>query len=110
MLTWFFSASFFYVLMMFALHGEVANGTALEQPAEVQDLFRKLTILTSISWSLYPIVVFLGRAECHVITKEMEEFMLVVLDIISKMGCESLIITHVVTHGSSSSAGSSGSS
>ena len=92
MLTWFFAAGFFYVMMMVALHGEVANGPALAQPQAVQDLFQSLTILTSISWSLYPVVVFLGRAECQVITKEMEEFLLVVLDIISKMGVEALLI------------------
>ena len=92
---------------MFALHGEVANGTALEQPQEVQELFQKLTILTSISWSLYPVVVFLGRAECHIITKEMEEFLLVILDIVSKMGVEALIISHSVTHSGTGSSGSS---
>ena len=108
MLTWFFAAGFFYVMMMVALHGEVANGPALAQPQAVQDLFQSLTILTSISWSLYPVVVFLGRAECQVITKEMEEFLLVVLDIISKMGVEALIITHVVSqHGSDSTSSSS---
>ena len=111
MLTWFFSAGFFYVMMMVALHGEVANGPALAQPQAVQDLFQRLTILTSISWSLYPVVVFLGRAECQVITKEMEEFLFVVLDIISKMGVEALIITHVVSqHGSDSTSSSSPSS
>ena len=41
-------------------------------------------------------------------TKEMEEFLLVVLDIISKMGVEALIITHVVSqHGSDSTSSSS---
>ena len=108
MLTWFFAAGFFYVMMMVALHGEVANGPALAQPQAVQDLFQSLTILTSFSWSLYPVVVLLGRAECQVITKEMEEFLLVVLDIISKMGVEALIITHVVSqHGSDSTSSSS---
>ena len=104
MLTWFFSAGFFYVMMMLALHGEVARGTALNQAQWVQDLFNQLTILTSITWSCYPIVVFLGRAECHLITKEMEEFLLVVLDILSKMGMEALIVvSHVSGHGGSSS-------
>ena len=70
----------------------------------VQDLFNQLTILTSITWSCYPIVVFLGRAECHLITKEMEEFLLVVLDILSKIGMEALIVvSHVSGHGGSSS-------
>ena len=87
---------------------EHAAQPALAQPQAVQDLFQSLTILTSISWSLYPVVVFLGRAECQVITKEMEEFLLVVLDIISKMGVEALIITHVVSqHGSDSTSSSS---
>ena len=110
MLTWFVSAGFFYVLMMMALHGEVARGTALSQPEHIQHLFNQLTILTSITWSCYPVVVFLGRAECHIITKEMEEFLLVVLDILSKMGVEALIVfSHVSGHGSGSD-GSTGSS
>ena len=40
----------------------MAQGSALEQPQWVQDLFYKLEVLTAVSWSCYPIVVFFGRA------------------------------------------------
>ena len=111
MLTWFFSAGFFYVLMMMALHGQVANGSALQQPQYVQDLFQQLQILTSITWSCYPLVVFIGRAECQLITKEAEDTLLVLLDILSKMGMEALILYshidgHANHHGSSSGSSS----
>ena len=111
MLMWFWAAAFFYVLMMLALHGQVGQGTALEQPEWVQELFFKLTVLTSVTWSCYPVVVFLGRAQCHVITKQMEELLLVFLDIVSKMGMEALIvISHVQGHSASAHASSAGSS
>ena len=61
MLGYFFAAGFFYVFMMMALHDQVSQGSALLQPQWVQDLFYKLEVLTAVSWSCYPIVVFFGR-------------------------------------------------
>ena len=110
MLKWFFSAGFFYLLMMMALFGQI---DVSNRPDYVQELFSQLKILTSISWSCYPIVVFIGRAECQLITREAEDFLFVLLDIISKMGMEALILySHINGHSAhgSSSGTSSGSS
>jgi len=110
MLAFFLAAGFFYVFMMFALHEQVAQVTVLEQAQWVQDLFHQLEVLTAVSWSCYPIVVFFGRASCQIISKESEDFLLVLLDMISKVGMEALILyAHINGHGSSSSAASSGS-
>lgn len=109
MLGYFFAAAFFYVFMMFAIHDQVAQGSALEQPQWVQDLFYKLEVLTAVSWSCYPIVVFLGRASYRLISKESEDFLFVFLDFISKVGMEALVL-HAHINGHANSASSSASS
>jgi len=110
MLGYFFAAGFFYVFMMMALHDQVSQGSALLQPQWVQDLFYKLEVLTAVSWSCYPIVVFFGRASCQIISKEMEDFLLVLLDFISKVGMEALVLhAHINGHAQSASSSSSSS-
>jgi bacteriorhodopsin len=90
--TWFFVASFFFILMCSVLHVNVANGSAQNQPPDVQTLFSRLEWLTIITWSLYPLVVLLGRAHSGLISKDAEDMMLCFTDTIAKLGMEGLIV------------------
>ena len=42
-------------------------------------------MLTSTVWTFYPIVVFLGRAQCHLISKNTEDCLLCLLDMSAKL-------------------------
>lgn len=70
---WFSISVFFYMTMIAALEVDVAYGTVLDRPADVQRLFSQLSWLTVISWTGYPIVVLLGRAHAGLISKGMED-------------------------------------
>eukprot|EP00439_Symbiodinium_sp_Y106_P053793 s2896_g7.t1 len=83
-------SSVFFVIMVTALQVDVAKGTVLERPADVQQLFSYR--LTIISWSGYPVVVLLGRAHFGLISKGMEDALLCILDCISKMGMEFFVV------------------
>jgi len=112
MLVWFFIGCLFYGIMLYTLHVEVANGSVLSKPAKVQELFHHLEVLTVVMWSFYPVVVFLGRAQCLLITKDTEDAMLCILDCLSKLGMEGLIVAYcgfIVEGSGGSSGGSSGS-
>lgn len=101
----FFASCFFYVLMLLALHDKVANDTALETSDEVQALFTQVEVLTIVTWTCYPIVVGLGRAHLGRISKYTEDVLLIVLDVVSKIGMESLIIRTCVVRGGPCHAG-----
>lgn len=66
-------------------------------------------VLTSTVWTFYPIVVFFGRAQCHLISRYTEDCLLCLLDLISKLGMEGLIVLYAVflTDGGDSSASAS---
>lgn len=89
---WFGMSILFYAIMIVALNVDVANGSALSRPPDVQLLFTKLQWLTVISWTGYPIVVLLGRAHAGLISKGMEDALLCILDCISKLGMEGFVI------------------
>ncbi|CAE7245522.1 aop3 [Symbiodinium sp. KB8] len=89
---WFGISVFFFVIMVTALQVDVANGTVLERPPDVQQLFSYLKWLTIISWSGYPVVVLLGRAHFGLISKGMEDALLCILDCISKIGMEFFVV------------------
>jgi bacteriorhodopsin len=71
------------------------------------ELFDNLETLMIVSWSFYPIAVLLGRAHFGVITQSVEDGFICVLDIISKIGMEGMIIAYAVQHyqGSSDDGG-----
>ena len=77
----------------------------------MQELFGYLKVLTSTVWTFYPIVVFLGRAQCNLISSEVEDLLLCILDLTAKLGMEGLIIAFAVwgAEGSDGSGGSDGS-
>merc|ERR1712113_371251 len=79
-LVWFVLSCMFYMIMLVTLHYDVAYGTARDQPDEIQELFHHLEVLTVVVWSMYPIVVFLGRAHFHIISRSSEDACLCVLD------------------------------
>jgi len=70
-------------------------------------LFDNLETLMIVSWSFYPIAVLLGRAHFGVITQSVEDGFICMLDIISKIGMEGMIIAYAVEHyqGSSDDGG-----
>lgn len=64
----------------------------------VVKLFNDLEVLTIVSWSFYPFAVLLGRAHFGIITQSVEDGFICILDIISKIGMEGIIIAYVVNH------------
>ena len=82
-----------------------------EQSVEIQALFGHLQVLTSTVWTFYPVVVLLGRAQCHLISKDTEDAILCILDCIAKLGMEGLIVAwskFIIANDGSGSSGSSG--
>ena len=77
--SWFTLAVLCFILMVFALHSDVARGTVEDRPKDVQELFLHLEWLTVISWSWYPVVVLLGRAHFGILSKGMEDALLCIL-------------------------------
>jgi bacteriorhodopsin len=96
---WFFMSSAFYILMLVCLQIDVAQGSALDQPETVQALFKRLQVLTAVTWSFYPIVVILGRAHFKVISRDMEDILLMMLDVTAKIGMEGFIVGTCATGG-----------
>ena len=62
------------------------------------ELFDNLEVLTIVSWSFYPVAVLLGRAHFGFITQSVEDGFICILDIISKVGMEGMIIAYAVKH------------
>ena len=69
------------------------------------ELFDSLEVLTIVSWSFYPLAVLLGRAHFGIITQSVEDGFICVLDIISKIGMEGMIIAYAVKHYDASDSG-----
>jgi bacteriorhodopsin len=88
---WFAISCVYYVLMLVCLQADVAK-KAKEQSYSVQALFTRLEVLTVAVWSLYPVVVMLGRAQLGLITKPVEDIILCVMDVVAKVGMEGLIV------------------
>lgn len=102
----FLIAGAFYVLMMATLHIDVAKGAAHHVSPEIQRMFEDVEILTIVSWSLYPPTVLLGRAHFGVVSDALEDSLICVLDCVSKIAFEGLIIYHVIKiYGDGSSQG-----
>ena len=72
------------------------HGTPADRLGAGEELFGYLKVLTSTVWTFYPIVVFLGCAQCHLISKNTEDCLLCLLDITAKLGVEGLIIAFAV--------------
>ena len=66
-------------------------------------LFDNLETLMIVSWSFYPIAVLLGRAHFGIITQSLEDGFICLLDIISKIGMEGMIIVYAIEHYKASS-------
>jgi bacteriorhodopsin len=102
---WFAASCVFYVIMLCIINVRIADAVA-EQSDEVQELFSRLQALTSVVWTFYPIVVLLGRAQCYLISQNTEDVALCVLDLVSKLGVEGLIVAYAGFIFDSSSSGS----
>ena len=109
--TLFLIAIAFYIMMVCTLIQDVAqplydrrNGDdhhrflAKETDDDTIQLFNDLEVLTIVSWSFYPIAVLLGRAHFGLITQSVEDGFICILDIVSKIGMEGLIIAYAVEH------------
>jgi bacteriorhodopsin len=104
---WFIMSSIFYILMVVTLHVDVGHGSAMGQPDQVQNLFAQLEWLTVITWSFFPFVVVLGRAHFKVISRDVEDILLMILDVTAKIGMEGFIVASCSGGGCSGTDGSS---
>ena len=116
--TLFVIAAAFYILMVCTITDDVAgplmesantHGDDNHYAASTDDhtdsniehtitLFKNIEVLTIVSWSFYPIAVLLGRAHFGIITQSVEDGFICILDIISKIGMEGMIIAYAVQH------------
>ena len=110
--TLFLVAVAFYIMMVCTLIQDVAqplydrrdgddHHRFLAEDSDIDDtiqLFNDLEVLTIVSWSFYPIAVLLGRAHFGLITQSVEDGFICILDIVSKIGMEGLIIAYAVEH------------
>ena len=104
-MAWWFGAScIFYVIMLWIINVRI---DVSDEGEDTQALFRKLKLLTSCVWTFYPLVVLLGRAQCHLISQNTEDVLLCLLDLISKLGVEGLIVAYAGFVMDTSSSGSS---
>jgi bacteriorhodopsin len=88
---WFLMSCWFFVLMLLVIHFDVAK-KAEKQNEVAQGLFKQLEVLTIVVWSLYPIIVGIGRANTAIITKPMEDIALCFMDVVAKIGMEGMIV------------------
>jgi bacteriorhodopsin len=88
---WFFMSCWFFVLMLLVIHFDVAS-KAEKQNEVARNLFKQLEVLTVVMWSLYPIIVGIGRANTALITKPIEDILLCIMDVVAKIGMEGLIV------------------
>jgi bacteriorhodopsin len=94
---WFAMAIIFYVIWMHSLHRDVGSGSALGQPEKIQHLFQNLELLTICAWTGFPLTVLLGRAHFMVISRPLEDILLTVCDLTSKVGMEGFVLATCMT-------------
>jgi bacteriorhodopsin len=96
---WYFMSSIFYTLLLYGILGPLDKAVA-DKEDEVVSLYSSLKWIIVISWSLYPIVVMLGPSGIAVSSDgtvgyfghSAEAIIIVVLDIVAKVGFEALIL------------------
>lgn len=81
---------------MSTLHVDVAKGAAHHVSPDIRRMFEDVEVLTIVSWSLYPPTVLLGRAHFGIVSDSFEDSLICVLDCVSKIAFEGLIIYHVI--------------
>jgi bacteriorhodopsin len=75
---------------------DVAHGSAHHVSPEIQTMFKEVEILTIVSWSMYPPTVLLGRAHFGIVSDAFEDALICVLDCISKIAFEGLLIYNIM--------------
>ena len=89
-------------------HYIAADDHADSNIEETVILFDNLETLMIVTWSFYPIAVLLGRAHFGIITQSVEDGFICILDILSKIGMEGMIIAYAVQHYQGSSGDDDG--
>lgn len=89
-------------------HYIAADDHADSNIEETVILFDNLETLMIVTWSFYPIAVLLGRAHFGIITQSVEDGFICLLDILSKIGMEGMIIAYAVQHYQGSSGDDDG--
>jgi len=80
-----------FVAVLLILQSELTMQAARGDP-HAQMIFEKIKILTVCSWSCYPVITFLGPTMGALIPAEVEEVLLCVVDLASKVGVELILL------------------
>ena len=94
-------ACVFFIILVATMHVDVAGHLDHIEDDDAHDkkeLFHNLETLTIATWSFYPIAVLLGRAHFGLITDSVEDGLICILDMISKIGMEGLVIAFAISH------------
>lgn len=92
---WFLISCAFYMLMVILIQSEL-DKSLVDYDDDVKMLFSIFKMMTLSTWSFYPIVVFVSDQNafctCGVLNHNQETIALAILDIISKLGVEILLV------------------
>lgn len=94
-------ACVFFIILVATLNVDVASHLDHIEDDDASDkkrLFINLEQLTIATWSFYPVAVLLGRAHFGLITDSVEDGLICILDMVSKVGMEGLIIAFSIQH------------
>ena len=97
-LVWFIFSTAMYVLMVVLIQANLDKSIeAYTDDEDIKTLFMIFKSMTVASWSFYPIVVMLGDqngfCSCGILSHDAESIALSVLDIVSKVGVEILLVS-----------------
>ena len=99
-LTWFVISCILYILMVITIQAEL-EASVENYGDDVKSMFEAFKMVTLVSWSAYPVVVLLGdqNAFCSfgALSHDMETIVLCLLDIVSKVGVEVIIVAWKMT-------------
>ena len=94
-------ACIFFIILVSTLNVDVAahlDHIKDDDASDKKQLFIDLEKLTIATWSFYPAAVLLGRAHFGLITDSVEDGLICILDMVSKIGMEGLIIAFSIEH------------
>lgn len=90
---WFVVSTLALVVLLYLIYTRLF-AEAAGRPRAVQSVFRTLALLTIVVWPCYPVVWLLGSAGFGAATSTVEVFLILILDLLSKIGFGYLLLTN----------------
>lgn len=81
-----------FVAVLLILQSELTTQASARGDPHAMMIFEKIRVLTVCSWSCYPVITFLGPTIAALIPAELEEVLLCIVDLASKVGVELILL------------------